>query len=43
MLIMIPLSALFYPLLRNKQKLLAYAQILIIAVKGEIYPNYGKT
>ncbi len=34
-------SFLFYPFLKNKQKLTAFLQILSIAIKGEIYPSYG--
>ena len=42
MLIAIFFTALFYPLLKNKQKLAAFVQILGISIKGEIYPSYGK-
>jgi len=41
MLVAIFTTALLYPLLKNKQKLNAFIQILGIAVKGQIYPNYG--
>lgn len=36
-------SALFYPLLKNKGKLKAFTQILLISLKGDIYPSYENT
>jgi len=35
-------SLLFYPLLKNKERLPAYGDILLIALKGEITPKYEK-
>jgi len=40
MLLAVAGAGLAYPFLKNKQKLNAFLQILIIAIKGEIYPTY---
>jgi|GEM_PF-409682 len=34
-------AALLYPLLKNKKKLNAFLQVLGIALRGDIYPDYG--
>jgi uncharacterized protein (TIGR03492 family) len=40
MLIALPLTTILYPLLPNKEKLGAYWQILWIAIRGDVIPQY---
>lgn len=40
MLVAIIFAGLLYPLLKNKNKLAAFIQILIISIKGDIIPTY---